>query len=50
MNILSPSILAAGFTRLGEQISEVDRAGAEYLHFDVRMDCLCRVFPLVCRY
>ena len=35
MNILSPSILAADFTRLGEQISEVDRAGAEYLHFDV---------------
>ena len=35
MNILSPSILAADFTRLGEQISEVDEAGAEYLHFDV---------------
>lgn len=35
MNILSPSILAADFTRLGEQVSEVDRAGAEYLHFDV---------------
>ena len=35
MNILSPSILAADFTRLGEQISEVDRAGTEYLHFDV---------------
>ena len=35
MNILSPSILAADFTRLGEQIREVDRAGAEYLHFDV---------------
>ena len=35
MNILSPSILAADFTRLGEQISEVERAGAEYLHFDV---------------
>ena len=35
MNILSPSILAADFTRLGEQISEVDIAGAEYLHFDV---------------
>ena len=35
MNILSPSILAADFTRLGEQISEVDGAGAEYLHFDV---------------
>ena len=35
MNILSPSILAADFTRLGEQIREADQAGAEYLHFDV---------------
>ncbi|MCI9068060.1 MAG: ribulose-phosphate 3-epimerase [Lachnospiraceae bacterium] len=35
MLILSPSILAADFTRLGEQISETVRAGAEYIHFDV---------------
>lgn len=35
MNILSPSILAADFTRLGEQIQEVEKAGAQYLHFDV---------------
>lgn len=34
-NILSPSILAADFARLGEQIKEVDEAGAEYLHIDV---------------
>ncbi len=34
-NILSPSILAADFTRLGEQIKEADEAGAEYLHIDV---------------
>lgn len=33
--ILSPSILAADFARLGEQIKEVDEAGAEYLHIDV---------------
>ena len=33
--ILSPSILAADFTVLGEQISEVDRAGADYIHIDV---------------
>ncbi len=35
MNILSPSILSADFTVLGEQIAEVDRAGARYIHIDV---------------
>lgn len=35
MNILAPSILAADFWRLGEQIQEVEKAGAEYLHIDV---------------
>lgn len=33
--ILAPSILAADFTKLGEQIKEVEKAGAQYLHFDV---------------
>ena len=35
MNCLSPSILAADFTRLGEQVRELDAAGAQYLHIDV---------------
>ena len=35
MNILSPSILSADFSRLGEQIKEVETAGAQYLHIDV---------------
>ncbi len=35
MNILSPSILSADFGRLGEQIKEVEHAGAQYLHIDV---------------
>lgn len=35
MNILSPSILAADFWKLGEQIKEVQKAGAQYLHIDV---------------
>ena len=34
-NILSPSILAADFAILGEQIKEADEAGAEYIHIDV---------------
>lgn len=35
MNILSPSILSADFCKLGEQIKEVECAGAQYLHIDV---------------
>ena len=34
-NVLSPSILAADFSVLGEQIKEAAAAGAEYLHIDV---------------
>lgn len=34
-NILSPSILSADFSRLGEQIREIDKAGAGYVHIDV---------------
>ncbi len=33
--ILSPSILAADFAKLGEQIQQLDQAGAEYIHIDV---------------
>ncbi len=32
---LAPSILSADFARLGEQIDEVTRAGADYIHVDV---------------
>ena len=35
MLILAPSILSADFTKLGEQIKEVERAGAQYIHIDV---------------
>ena len=35
MNCLSPSILSADFSRLGEQIKELDEAGAQYVHLDV---------------
>ena len=34
-NIMSPSILAADFWRLGEQIAEVKKTGEEWLHIDV---------------
>ena len=35
MNILSPSILSADFTKLGEEIKIIDEAGAQYIHIDV---------------
>ena len=35
VNRLSPSILAADFNILGEQIAAVKEGGAEFLHFDV---------------
>ena len=35
MNCLAPSILSADFSRLGEQLKELDEAGAQYVHIDV---------------
>ena len=35
MNCLSPSILSADFKILGEQIGQLDEAGAQYVHIDV---------------
>ena len=33
--LIAPSILAADFTRLGEEVTAVDRAGADLIHLDV---------------
>lgn len=35
MHKIAPSILSADFTRLGEQIAEAERAGADWIHMDV---------------
>ena len=35
MNYLAPSLLAADFARLGEQMRIIDQAGAQYFHYDV---------------
>ena len=32
---IAPSLLAADFTRLGEEVAAVERAGVDLLHFDV---------------
>ena len=33
--VIAPSILSADFSRLGEEIKAVDRAGADWIHVDV---------------
>jgi ribulose-phosphate 3-epimerase len=33
--LIAPSILAADFTRLGEEVREVEAAGADWIHVDV---------------
>lgn len=35
MILIAPSILSANFTRLGEDIQKVEKAGADWLHIDV---------------
>jgi ribulose-phosphate 3-epimerase len=35
MGKIAPSILSADFTRLGDEVKEVERAGADYIHIDV---------------
>ena len=33
--LIGPSILSADFARLGEQVRDVEQAGADFIHFDV---------------
>src|SRR5262245_20489334 len=33
--VIAPSVLAADFSRLGEEVQAVDRAGADWIHLDV---------------
>ena len=35
MLIISPSLLAADFTKLAEEVKKAEQAGASYLHLDV---------------
>lgn len=35
MSKIAPSILSADFSKLGEEIKEVEQAGADYIHVDV---------------
>jgi hypothetical protein len=33
--LIAPSILAADFTRLGEEVRAIDAAGADWIHLDI---------------
>ena len=35
MTKISPSLLACDFSRIGEEVADIEKAGAEYLHLDV---------------
>ncbi len=41
MGKIAPSILSADFTRLGEEIKDVEKAGADYIHIDVMDGHFC---------
>jgi ribulose-phosphate 3-epimerase len=33
--LIAPSILASDFSRLGEEVAAIDKAGADWIHLDV---------------
>ena len=35
MSIIAPSVLSCNFTKLAEQINELEKAGVSWLHYDV---------------